>query len=186
MTPRNPYPIWSINWEWGDNLRLHGGIQFLTWWWCPKGSPFWHRHPPLTRVSESGDNKPSTSRYGPISRYFSPIPSWTKDISHHHRQGRIHSGGTKHIWCTAAPSRRASQGNRQLEYYFPGNADAELQYGNTGTIQCSPYQLQISIHGTIGTEDCDNELNTGATQDFFIGNNEPNKYQEEVLLLELR
>ena len=46
-------------------------------------------------------------------------------------------------------------------------------------------QLQLSVHGTIGTDDCDNEHHVGITQYSFIDKNKPNKYQEEVLLLEL-
>ena len=36
--------------------------------------PFWHRCTPLTGISYSGDEKPPTSRHGPISRHFSANP----------------------------------------------------------------------------------------------------------------
>ena len=83
------------------------------------------------------------------------------------------------------PPGRESRGDRPFKYYCPGNEGAELQAGRTGTSQCIPYQLQLSGHGTIETDECDNERHTGATHVLLIGNNEPNKDQEEVLLLDL-
>ena len=68
---------------------------------------------------------------------------------------------------------------------FNGSMTAELQAGRTGTSQCIPYQPELSVHVTIETDECDNERHTGATHVLLIGNNEPNKDQEEVLLLDL-
>ena len=62
----------------------------------------------------------------------------------------------------------------------------ELQYGWTGTNQCSTYQLEQSGNGAIGIDECDHESHTGATEYANIGAKEPNKVKEKVLLLELR
>ena len=106
---------------------------------------------------------------GRFQGIFPPSPSWTKESCHHRRQRGIHSYGTKHLWCTANTYRRASRCDIKFEYYLPGHADSELVAGRTGTSQFSPYQLKISVHGTIGTYDCDDELHAGATQYFVIG-----------------
>ena len=66
------------------------------------------------------------------------------------------------------------------------NADVELRSGRTGTVQCSPYQLKLSGNDTVGTDDCNHEHHAGANQDSFIRDNQPDKNQEEVLLLELQ
>ena len=91
-----------------------------------------------------------------------------------------YAAAVKKLWCTVTPTRRAPQGDRQLEHYRPGHADVELQYGRTGKIQCSTYQFQLSGNGQIVTYDCDNEFQASAAQDIVTEKNEPNKYQREV------
>ena len=64
--------------------------------------------------SETTNHRPQDM--GHFQDIFTPRPLWTKEIGHCCRQRGIHSGGTKYLQCTATPSRRASRGNRQLEY----------------------------------------------------------------------
>ena len=82
-------------------------------------------------------------------------------------------------------SKRSSWGDRKFEYYRQGNLDAELQAERTGTSKYSPYQLQTSCRGAIATDDSEDERHAGATQDFLISDNEPNKDHKKVLLVEL-
>ena len=161
-----------------ENLCVQEVIRFLTQWCFPKGSPFLHIPPPLTKILESGDDKPPTSIHGPHSRHFSQIQLWTNDSGRYCSQRGIHSSSTKHIQCTATPFIISSQGYRIFKYYRPGNAGAELLAGSTGTSQCIPYPLQISGQGTIFTDNCDDELHSGTTQYFVIGFNKPKKYQQ--------
>ena len=90
----------------------------------------------------------------------------------------MHRGGTKHIWCIASPSRRASQGDRPNQHNIPRNGDADPIDGGTGTSQCSPYHLKHGGNVAIGTYDCDHERHAGATQDASGGANKSNKAKE--------
>ena len=65
------------------------------------------------------------------------------------------------------------------------NVDADLQAGVTRKIQFSTYQLKHSVNEKIGTDDCDPQIHTCATEEANIGANEPNKVKEKVILLEL-
>ena len=122
---------------------------------------------------------------GHFQEFFSLISLRTVDSSHHCSKRGMHGGGTKFLRCTATPTRRATRGDRQLEYYRPGNSDAYLRAGRTGTSQFSLYQFQPSSYGTIGTDDCDNEVHSIPAQEIVINNNKLNKDQEKILLLEL-
>ena len=56
----------------------------------------------------------------------------------------------------------------------------------TGTIQCSPYQLEIRGNGTFVTDDCDHERHAVSIEDTRLFTNQPSKIKNEALLLELR
>ena len=122
---------------------------------------------------------------GCVQNFYPPILSITEESGHHRRKGRIHSDGTKFLWCNATFTRQAPQGDRQLEHYCSGNADIELQCGITGKIQFLLPKFKLSGNGTIITDECDNEFHASAYQYFFIGYNKINKYGEKVLLLKL-
>ena len=123
---------------------------------------------------------------GRIQDLFSPSLLRTAEIVHHHRKGVIYGDGIKYILCTVPPTRRTPRGNRQLEQYHPENADVELRAGRTDTRQFSPYQFQLSSHVTIFTDDHDNDCHASAAKGIVTDNNQINKYQKKVLLLDMR
>ena len=156
---------------------MQEGRKLSMRWWFPKGSTFWHRQPLSTRKSENGDGKPPTSRQGPVSRFLSTNTIVNKWQQPPPQEKGTNSGSTKHLKCTATPTRIALQRNIKLKHYRPGNTDAELWSVITGTSQYNPYQLQLISHGTIGTYDCDNERHTGSVWYIVINYNERNKDQ---------
>ena len=160
---------------------MRKGRPFSMRLWRPKGSPFWHRQTPSINTSKIGDIKPPNSIHGQL-----PIPSSTKLIKNSEGGSPLQwKGGTRRqykispvYWHPYQKStRRAPQGNIKLEQYYPENSDAELWAIRTDTSQCSPYQFQISVHGTIGTYECDNELHAGSVRYIVVNDNECNKDQ---------
>ena len=51
-----------------------------------------------------------------------------------------------------------------LNNLCPVNVDADLWSGSNVTSQCSTYQLLLSDHGTIFTDDCDRDCHANADQ----------------------
>ena len=131
------------------------------------------RHP----IVETSGHQPED--VGTLQVIFSPSTSRADNSGNNRRKRRVHCCGAKHIWYTTSPSRRASWVYKWHTHHCPRNVDTKLKYGSTGKIQCSPYQLQLSGNGTIGTD-------AGATEDTSICSNQPDKVKYEALLLELR
>ena len=66
------------------------------------------------------------------------------------------------------------------------DAESEVLDGRNGAYQCSPHKFELSNHGAINANDCNNECNTGATRDLICNFNKFKNNKEEILLLELR
>ena len=116
---------------------------------------------------------------------FSPSAPISEKSGNNRRKSWVNRDSAKHLRCTTALSRRAPWGDQRHTNNCAGNANTRLRAGSTGTIQCSTYQIEIHVNGTVGTDDCDHEFHAGSTKTTRIFTNQPSKSKKKVLLMEL-
>ena len=61
---------------------------------------------------------------GRVKGLFLPRTSRRVESGQHLRKGGIHGGSKKYLQCNPTPTRITPLGNRKIEHYCIGNADA--------------------------------------------------------------
>ena len=123
---------------------------------------------------------------GEIQIVFPLSAPGAEKSSNNRRKSRVHRDSEKHLRCTTALSRKAPWSYQRHTNNSTGNANTRVRAGKNGTIQCSPYQLELRGNGIVGTDDCDHERHAGATKNTCLCTNQQSEAKKKVLLLELR
>ena len=117
-------------------------------------------------------------------KIFQPGTQITMGSGNQHLKRDIHRRGVEHLHRTAPPTITASESIRFFKCNHTRNEEPEVRDGKNGTVQFSTYKLKLYSYDTIVKNNCNNERNSGTSQDpIFVINN---KTKKEILLLELQ